>query len=536
MTKGFNYLNPSRFFYFITLPLMAFLLTFSYRQHFHGFIDRDTASYIEIAIKYQQANFMGAVNGYWSPLYSWLLAPLLFTGIDPDYLLGLINIVSCILIQYQLFRLAQSIKLLYYLQIILQLSFALAFAFFCFYNITPDLLHLFFLVLYLRLYLTKQLFTKPLLTGVLGAFLYFSKYYGFSFFFVHLTFVYLLQYSVEKKNILRPYGKTIFVFFILSFAWIGLLTHKYGHLTFSYAGSYNHSIMESGYINHSWQYKGFVAPAKGQLFPWEDIVRVYNYKDWSPFECKANFINQLDIIKRNIRAFINFTNADTRYGFYLNAFILFFLLIRKRSLKILADDFNIKLILFGVIYVSGYLLILLVNDRYLWLIYVVSSFSIIYFLHRVLASSQETWLHFAAIIFLAYCLNKKHLDLLMKPFPKDFDSLPINISLLKNTWQPGDRIVSYEEVTAGHFPIDTRTFYYGNCSGYRGDTTALLNDLKKFKINYVINADTIYHKAPAVFNHFEKVNKPFIGLTLYKISSNTLDSLLITATNHQGNK
>jgi hypothetical protein len=49
------------------------------------YIEPDGVSYIEIAHAYLQRDFAHAVNAYWSPLYSWLLARVLSFGHVPEY-------------------------------------------------------------------------------------------------------------------------------------------------------------------------------------------------------------------------------------------------------------------------------------------------------------------------------------------------------------------------------------------------------------------------------------------------------------------
>ena len=44
----------------------------------------DAASYLTIARKYRASEFSDAINGYWSPLLSWLVAPLLCLGAPMD--------------------------------------------------------------------------------------------------------------------------------------------------------------------------------------------------------------------------------------------------------------------------------------------------------------------------------------------------------------------------------------------------------------------------------------------------------------------
>jgi hypothetical protein len=527
LTQENGKLNAYRFFIFITLPFFLLVFTFSYYQHFHHYIDRDTASYIAIAFKYQQGNFFGAVNGYWSPLYSWLLAPLLFSGADPDMLLSFINGVSSLIILYQLYKIASFFKLLFYLNILLQFSFALALAQYSFVNITPDLLNLVFLVIYLRLYLTKQLFQKPVITGLLGVLMYLSKYYTFGFFLAHICLVYFIEVFIQKNKTGRAFIKTITVFLLISSLWIICLTVKYNHFLLAYSGSYNHAITKSGVIFHEWESNGLVPPAKNQLFPWEDIKQVYNYKDWSPFKNKKTFNTQVSIIKTNFKFFTGFLNANTRYGLYINFFILLLLVIKNRSLKKITAEVNVQLMLMGLVYVSGYLLIILCNDRYIWLLYFLSALSIVYFLNNLLSEQKKWWPHLLCILFLIYCLNKKQFDILLAPFEKDWDSLPQNISLFKKVIQPGDRVVSTEQITAGHFPIDTRCLYYGTTLGYRGDTLRMIKDLRDHQINYIITTDTASQKPPAFINELKKVNEPFTGIKLYRVEKKVIDSLYI---------
>jgi hypothetical protein len=179
------------------------------------------------------------------------------------------------------------------------------------------------------------------------------------------------------------------------------------------------------------------------------------------------------------------------------------------------------------VYVSGYLLIILCNDRYIWLLYFLSALSIVYFLNNLLSEQKKWWPHLLCILFLIYCLNKKQFDILLAPFEKDWDSLPQNISLFKKVIQPGDRVVSTDQITAGHFPIDTRCLYYGTTLGYRGDTLRMIKDLRDHQINYIITTDTASQKPPAFINELKKVNEPFTGIKLYRVEKKVIDSLYI---------
>lgn len=54
----------------------------------------DGISYISIAQHYAQGLTQYAINGYWSPAISWLIAPLLLLGLDPLLAFNLVNAVA----------------------------------------------------------------------------------------------------------------------------------------------------------------------------------------------------------------------------------------------------------------------------------------------------------------------------------------------------------------------------------------------------------------------------------------------------------
>src|SRR5215467_3256024 len=65
------------------------------------YIEPDGVSYIEIAHAYIQRDFVRAVNAYWSPLYSWLLALVISIAHVPEYreatVLHLVNFINYLL-------------------------------------------------------------------------------------------------------------------------------------------------------------------------------------------------------------------------------------------------------------------------------------------------------------------------------------------------------------------------------------------------------------------------------------------------------
>src|SRR5690606_31800021 len=67
-----------------TLVALAYLAFAIHHFAAHRYqINPDGVGYISVAQKYLRGEWADAVNAYWSPLYSWLLVPLLAVGIEP---------------------------------------------------------------------------------------------------------------------------------------------------------------------------------------------------------------------------------------------------------------------------------------------------------------------------------------------------------------------------------------------------------------------------------------------------------------------
>jgi hypothetical protein len=95
---GNNLLSTKDRSFVASLWAVAFFLGLSQAWSWRYYIEPDDVSYIEIAHAYVQRDFAHAVNAYWSPLYSWLLALVLSLIHVPEYseatALHLLNFLS----------------------------------------------------------------------------------------------------------------------------------------------------------------------------------------------------------------------------------------------------------------------------------------------------------------------------------------------------------------------------------------------------------------------------------------------------------
>jgi hypothetical protein len=242
-------------------------------------INTDGVAYISVAQRYLNGDFRGAVNGYWGPLFSWLLVPILSLGLPPllaakilSALIGLATLIGIRLLsqRFELSESHQNFMLFSLIPIIL---------FFAFFVITPDLLILCVLLYYLAVIFNAAYHrgnNKGALCGLLGSFAYFAKSFGLPFFLAHFFFFNCWHYrrsatTAEKKAVLRNFGSGLAVFVILSGSWIYLLSQKYQHFTFSTSATYSLALLNSQLSPFAVSRPGLLPPPdSAAISAWED--------------------------------------------------------------------------------------------------------------------------------------------------------------------------------------------------------------------------------------------------------------------------
>ncbi len=297
------------------ITIIGFCLTPVFRFQ----INPDGISYITIAQKYASGHFRPAINGYWGPLFSWLITPAFWLKADPILYIKILQvgvatglaIVSSIFV----YRLTRN----YYLEMlvttiigILGLEWALV------GPLTPDLLVcLLSLVLagLLVRFLDKPTILLQVLIGMTGAGLYFAKSVGFYLFFglLALTYTYSLFISAKARRrrlrlshlftLAKPYWLAIGTFITISLPFIVAISLKYNRPTIGTSGSYNFALIGPQTIGHPMLTQGLMEPPnEGAQSVWEDISRAH-VREWSPLESGANFKHLLKTIHSNINSF-----------------------------------------------------------------------------------------------------------------------------------------------------------------------------------------------------------------------------------------
>lgn len=357
--------------FFLVIICVYWILGITLLNYFQYVLNSDNFFYMDIAAKYAMGDFGGAINGYWSPLISWMLAVLMKISYYPynidlkilSLFIGFLNLLGIKLLSYR-FKINDKIRNVLIVSII---PFILSVSFI---DSKPDLLVTFFITIYLYIILDHNYPNKifnGFLCGILGALAYLSKSYAFPFFIVHFILFNLIYYfkglKKIRKNILINLSVGIIIFLFISGLWAGIISEKYGMITVGTASQYNYDMF--GPNHGGTAYSGLIKPEDPKLISaWED-ASYFKLEGWSPLDSYNSFIYQLKLVYTNILA--------TIYDFELFSVFSLFILLVSLLITIKRDGFFSKdIILYSfltiIIYTAGYLMIV-VNYRYIILDY-----------------------------------------------------------------------------------------------------------------------------------------------------------------------
>ncbi len=352
----------------IDLILYFFLAIFSL-NYYHFYLSADGISYISIAVKYLNGDWLNAINGVWSPFYSWLMVPIIALSHDPfnaAYVTRVVSLIAGFFTIIGISKLASTFNLENHSRIALLITSVPLVLFIPIFYDTPDLLVTCMLIFYFS-FIFKQDYslkwTNGALCGFFGGLAFLSKSYALPFFLVHFIFLNSLYYfkglEINRSNIKKNLVIGLAVFFVISSIWTGALSTKYDKPTISTAIDYNHAINSPNYQKNI--HLGLLKPTNPTATSiWEDPSTV-QLKDWSPFESWKNFEFQLELIWKNI----SLTLILIEYYSILSLAIIvvsLYLILKSNTNKSFKQGL-VYLIFTIFLYSGGYILIM-VQDRF----------------------------------------------------------------------------------------------------------------------------------------------------------------------------
>jgi hypothetical protein len=333
----------------------------------------DTFQYINIAREYSSLNFHAAVNGYWSPMVSWLL--ILFP------LKGLQAVVSFKLLQLIVgfFALTVWCRILdravpdRFSKRILQwmaLPFLLSYAFL---YLTADLLFFTVLLVLLNHFIEAPVWNsrkRSLQAALLAVLLYFSKAFGWPL-ALTLVVVSLVHHRMTSTRIISShivYG--LLVFFTLSGIWMFLISTKYGHFTISEAAALNTTREVAPLPGQTVRLpvvyaEGLLPPASPTaLSAWEEPMQSVRLTQTHPFVVKEDASHLVEVIRRNILA-IWYFDFRRQVGMLFLITLIVMILFRRNAIHWNTPTIFYALSTTVSVY-AGYALILF-HARYSWM-------------------------------------------------------------------------------------------------------------------------------------------------------------------------
>ncbi len=336
-------------------------------------LNTDGISYIHIAQNYVNDRFFYAVNGYWSPMYSWLLIPFLMIWqgkLEILFSIKLLNLLIGCLTFLGVYLIIDKLNFNIKLKIATLIILIPNLLFFAFYKTTPDLLVLTLLIFYLNILLNSEYLHNlrmGVLAGFFGAIAFLSKSYVFFFFLVHFAVVnidYWLKYKENRKIITKNCILGLLVFLCISGVWVGLISVKYDKFTIGTSGTYNYDVFGPERQGHPTYYEGLMSPYDQYATSVWDDPSYTEVQNWSPFSSYNNFYYQLQMVYNNMLETFKIIESFSILSIFI--IILAIFLLYKSSNQTYKN--KLRLFLLTVfIYSVGYCFIF-VEARYLWFI------------------------------------------------------------------------------------------------------------------------------------------------------------------------
>ena len=327
----------------------------------------DTFQYLSIAEKYLSGDWSFAVNGYWSPMISWLLALFLFFLKDGILAFKILQLIIGLFTLWQWNRLLHKTPLCREWKNILSIVSIPFILDSGLLNATPDLLFMCLLLMLINVVISGGILNDKRLAikaGITGGLLYLTKSYGFPFFIAFIIVVILLERNwatvLNKfwKNISALFG----VFFLISFFWIAILSFHYDKFTISKAAQFNRSAEAAPLPGRQDELpvlgSGLLAPMANSYSAWE-----------SPGEYLKNreIISQdqfFKIFSRNVSSIYYYDFRHQTGALFIILMIIF--IARKGIRELVKTKWVMIIFIFIFIFYGGYALIL-VHARYTWI-------------------------------------------------------------------------------------------------------------------------------------------------------------------------
>ncbi len=463
--------------YYLLLTFIIYTILFFFFLPFFKYqINPDGISIINIAKKYLTGNLKLAVNGYWSPLISFLLIPFLVVfkeGVISfkilSYFIGLFSIYS-----FDRFLKKSGLKS-NYKKIFLIFIVPILTTHFTLITITSDFITTTFFLFLLSFLVDENLFNNKysfILLGFVGFLTYLAKTYGFFFFLgllIILFFINLIKKNFKNLKYLLLSG---IVFIILSSIWIFIVSAKYGYSTVGTTGKFNYTVLTIDTLKLKEIYTHPLPPPDSLSTSfWDD-----------PSYVKHPEIN-IKMIIENLNYYLKIVSERTlrtlklllSFSLFLPLFFILsiYLFIKKKKRKNLLLIFSASILSF-----IGYLPVE-IERRYIFI-----NFYLIVSLYLIVLENLKIKYYLKIASFVLISLS--FLVMPVKELKSDLNSGKdfYNLSLeLKDLDISGNVASNSNRKNTTYLSYYLNLKYYGTFY-YSDDENKFFEDLKRYRISY----------------------------------------------------
>lgn len=359
-------------FLFLALYTGLFFLLF---PQYRFVTDADATGYFSVAERMARGDYYNSINGMWSPLGSWILAPFIRWGFDAVITVKYLNGFYGLIILCSLFSLVKKLSIPLSASLGILAASVILVLHFVFLRLFGDLLQAMFLILYLDVVCSRDFYgnhKKILLAAFLGGLGFYAKAYTFYFILAHLSIVLMIMGKKQNKTLfgresIKKVLTAAVTIIITVLPWAFILKHKYGSFMLSRTGTYNMTWSLSQVYEQP-RVLFYPPPYADGYSIWDD-PSFWNVTGITPFTNSKTFFFQLKLILSNMTDALKSLNM---YSVFLIVILITALILFYKKAKGFAGEVNpVVLTCFIIVWPLG-ILLLHVETRFLWIMAVVS--------------------------------------------------------------------------------------------------------------------------------------------------------------------
>jgi Dolichyl-phosphate-mannose-protein mannosyltransferase. len=373
-------------------------------------LDSDGVAYLTIAERVANGEYWQSVNGLWSPLQSWLIAPWVGSKTDTFIAAKWINIsigaVLLILINWYL----RSFSIYRFSKQVVMWVMAFVISYYVYFQLFADVLVICFFILLLKLLSTnegKMSIYKSIGVGIIiGIGFYAKAYMLFGGVLIYTAWMLWSMYEKKSRSSkdISLWILSIGITLLFTIPWSIILYQKYHLWTFTgLAGKLNMSwYINSGKTFHDTL--GLMIPPPYADSPsfWEDPFWSQG-KLFGPSTSVTHFVKWLMRIGHTMMEYVFCMNEISTFAIITLLFSLYQFLLKENNTTVSA---SVKMAVITLtLFPLGYWM-MHIETRYIWLLtpllMIVGCILIQYHLHHLTEKIKKRLILFFAVSFMVY--------------------------------------------------------------------------------------------------------------------------------------